>query len=46
MGIIDSTLREGEQMAGVYFSLDQKIGIIRLLELVGIEEIELGDCRL
>ena len=41
-GLIDSTLREGEQTPGVIFSLEEKIAIVRLLELVGIEEIELG----
>lgn len=41
-GLIDSTLREGEQMAGVYFSFTQKREIVRLLSLVGVGEIELG----
>ena len=42
IGIIDSTLREGAQMAGVYFSLEQRLEIIRRLARVGVEEIELG----
>ncbi len=41
-GIVDSTLREGEQTPGVIFSLEEKIAIINFLELLGIEEIELG----
>ena len=41
-GIIDSTLREGEQAANVYFDLAEKLHIIDLLIKVGIDEIELG----
>lgn len=41
-GLIDSTLREGEQTPGVAFSPGAKERIIRLLAQVGIEEIELG----
>lgn len=41
-GLIDSTLREGEQMAGVYFTLEQKVDFVRRLGRVGVEEIELG----
>ena len=41
-GIIDSTLREGEQAAHVYFDLEEKLRIIDLLIKVGIDEIELG----
>lgn len=41
-GLIDSTLREGEQAPGVFFPLAVKIRIARLLAKVGIEEIELG----
>ncbi len=41
-GLIDSTLREGEQTVGVSFTLAQKIKIITQLTRVGIEEIELG----
>ncbi|MEI7831820.1 MAG: hypothetical protein WCJ56_01285 [bacterium] len=42
IGLIDSTLREGEQMVGVYFTFGQKQEIIRQLAAIGIEEIELG----
>ncbi|MBW2662437.1 MAG: hypothetical protein JRD93_10710 [Deltaproteobacteria bacterium] len=41
-GIIDSTLREGEQAAHVYFDLTEKLHIINLLIKVDIDEIELG----
>ncbi|MEA3546386.1 MAG: pyruvate carboxyltransferase [Thermodesulfobacteriota bacterium] len=41
-GLIDSTLREGGQTPGVFFSLDEKISIAVLLDRIGIEEIELG----
>lgn len=41
-GIIDSTLREGEQSAYVYFDIEQKFHIIDLLSQIGIDEIELG----
>ena len=42
IGLIDSTLREGEQMSGIYFSLRQKLEIVKRLAGIGIEEIELG----
>ena len=41
-GIVDSTLREGEQAAHVYFDLPEKLRIIDLLIKVGVDEIELG----
>jgi homocitrate synthase NifV len=41
-GIIDSTLREGEQTPGVCFSQGQRYAIIRQLCRLGIEEMELG----
>jgi len=41
-GIVDTTLREGEQAAYVYFDPKQKLNIIDLLTCIGIEEIELG----
>lgn len=41
-GLVDSTLREGEQSPGVHFSLDDKMMITGLLDRLGIEEIELG----
>ncbi|MFH2122212.1 MAG: hypothetical protein ABIJ50_01820 [Pseudomonadota bacterium] len=41
-GIIDSTLREGEQTPGVHFSQELRYEIITQLSQVGVEEIELG----
>lgn len=41
-GIIDSTLREGEQTAGVTFSFQQKLDIVRCLVALGVDEIEIG----
>ena len=40
--IYDSTLRDGEQMPGVRFTLEQKIAIARKLDEVGVPEIEAG----
>jgi homocitrate synthase NifV len=40
--LIDSTLREGGQMVGVNFRLAEKLAIIRGLDRIGIEEIEVG----
>ena len=40
--ILDSSLREGEQMRGFRFSLDEKIALIRLLKDFGIRFIEFG----
>ena len=40
--IYDSTLRDGEQMAGISFSSDQKLAIARKLDEIGVPEIEAG----
>ncbi len=45
-GLIDTTLREGEQGVGVYFSDRQRLHIFEKLCLCGIEEIEIGVCAL
>jgi isopropylmalate/homocitrate/citramalate synthase len=40
--LIDQTVREGEQQAGVRFSARQKIEILHLLEEFGIDLVEVG----
>lgn len=39
---VDTTLRDGEQTAGVVFSNDEKIQIARMLDEVGAHQIEAG----
>jgi homocitrate synthase len=38
--ILDSTLREGEQFTGAFFSFEQRLAIARLLDAVGVTYIE------
>ncbi|MDP4271916.1 MAG: homocitrate synthase [Bacteroidota bacterium] len=40
--IIDSTLRDGEQAPGVVFTHNEKIHLARLLDTLGVDEIEAG----
>ena len=42
MKLIDSTLREGEQCFGVYFTAEQKRDILERLVRLGVDEVELG----
>src|SRR5579883_2135447 len=40
LAILDSTLREGEQFAGAFFTLEQRLNIARMLDAVGVSFIE------
>jgi isopropylmalate/homocitrate/citramalate synthase len=42
MELLDTTLREGEQCYGVFFSIAAKVEIARLLDRSGIDFIEVG----
>jgi isopropylmalate/homocitrate/citramalate synthase len=42
MELLDTTLREGEQCYGVFFSIETKTRIARILEALGVDFIEVG----
>ena len=41
--LLDTTLRDGAQMRGISFSLEDKLKIVRLLDSVGVPLIEAGN---
>ena len=42
VNIVDTTLRDGEQTAGVVFTNNEKIQIARYLDMIGVDQIEAG----
>ncbi|NLY31116.1 MAG: homoaconitate hydratase, partial [Firmicutes bacterium] len=40
--IVDTTLRDGEQTAGVVFANNEKVRIAKLLDEIGVHQIEAG----
>jgi len=42
VNIVDTTLRDGEQTAGVVFTNEEKLQIARYLDRIGIDQIEAG----
>ncbi|MEY8351730.1 homocitrate synthase [Lachnospiraceae bacterium 54-53] len=42
VGIVDTTLRDGEQRPGINFSIEDKIRLAALLDQAGVYEIEAG----
>ena len=40
--INDTTLRDGEQAAGIVFNAAEKVAIASLMDIIGIPELEVG----
>lgn len=40
IAIVDTTCRDGEQMPGISFTMDEKLEIARRLEHIGVEQLE------
>ncbi|MHB8171115.1 MAG: homocitrate synthase [Thermincolia bacterium] len=42
IGIVDTTLRDGEQTAGIVFTVEEKVKIAQMLDQAGVQVIEAG----